>query len=86
MDRVFIEYGLDFDNNRFGFGRSTEVESPDGTEYRTKEKIKIKKEKFYCRLWVLKRVFAVSSKEGLKIQVKKRNNFKLVFGIGGTRK
>ncbi len=29
---VFVEYGLDFDNNRYGFGRSVEIEYEDGTE------------------------------------------------------
>ena len=38
---VYIEYGLDFDNNPFGFGRSVEIENNDGTEFRTKEKFKL---------------------------------------------
>ena len=36
---IYIEYGLDFDNNRFGLGRSVEIERDNGTEYRTKEKV-----------------------------------------------
>ena len=39
---VFVEYGLDFDNNRYGFGRSVEVEYEDGTEIRTKDKYNLK--------------------------------------------
>ena len=48
---IYIEYGLDFDNNRFGLGRSVEVERDDGTEYRTKEKIKLSQKNYYFRLW-----------------------------------
>ena len=32
--KIYVEYGLDFDNNRFGLGRSVEIESEDGTEKR----------------------------------------------------
>lgn len=39
---IFVEYGLDFDNNRFGFGKSVEVENQDRTEYRIKKINKIK--------------------------------------------
>ena len=30
--KIYIEYGFDLDNNRFGFGRSVEIENPDGTQ------------------------------------------------------
>lgn len=29
---IYIECGLDFDNNKFGFGRSVEIESDNGEE------------------------------------------------------
>lgn len=41
-ETFFVECGLDFDNNRFGFGKSVEVENSDGTEYRIKKLIKLK--------------------------------------------
>lgn len=43
IKRIFNEYGLDFDNNRYGFGCSTEIEYVDGTEKRIHEIIKINK-------------------------------------------
>ena len=43
VKRIFIEYGLDFDNNKYGFGHSTEYEYADGSEMRTHESIKFKK-------------------------------------------
>lgn len=43
VKKIFIEYGLDFDNNKYGIGRSTEVEYTDGTEMRTHEPVKFKK-------------------------------------------
>ncbi len=80
---IYTEYGLDFDNNRFGFGRSTEIEYPDGTERRTREKIKCVHQTYYCRIWIGKRVFVFSRKDKLEVVEKKRNNFKIVFGIHG---
>ncbi len=80
---IYTEYGLDFDNNRFGIGRSTEVEYPDGTEYRTRDKIKYIHPTYYVRIWIGKRVFVFSRKDGFEIVKKKRNNFKIIFGIHG---
>ena len=82
---IYVEYGLDFDNNKFGFGRSVEVENPNGTEYRTKEKVKLKNKSYYFRLWIGKIVFVISRKNGFEIVHKKRHNFKAVFGIDGER-
>ena len=42
VKKIFVEYGLDFDNNKYGFGRSVEVEYTDGTEMRTHVRTKIK--------------------------------------------
>ena len=33
-EKIFVEVGFDLDNNRFGFGRSVEIEYADGTEKR----------------------------------------------------
>ena len=80
---IYIEYGLDFDNNRFGFGRSVEVERADGSEYRTKDKIKLKHKSYYFRLWIGKYVLVISKAHGVELAQKNRYNFKVVFGIKG---
>ncbi len=38
---IYIEYGLDFDNNRFGLGKSVKIENTDSSEYRTKKSVKL---------------------------------------------
>lgn len=81
---TYIEYGLDFDNNLFGFGRSVEVENADGTEYRTKNKVILKNKRYYFRFWIAKVVFVISQ-NGLEIVHKNRYNFKVVFGIEGDK-
>ena len=81
-NNIFTEFGLDFDNNKFGFGHSTEVEKADGAEYRVKEFIKTEGKSYYFRFWIFKTVLFVSKKR-IEIVKKKRNNFKIVFGIAG---
>ena len=79
---IFVEYGLDFDNNRFGFGKSVEIENKDGTEYRVKTSVKLKNKRYYFRFWIFKKVFVISH-NGFEIKSKNRNNLKVVFGIEG---
>ena len=85
MKKIFIEYGLDFDNNKYGFGRSTEIEYPGGPETRTKDKIKINKiQSRYMRIWIGKHVLIIGgNRPFFEIKKKTRPNFKIVFGIGG---
>ena len=85
IKRIFNEYGLDFDNNRYGFGRSTEIEYVDGTEKRTHEIIKINKvQARYFRIWIGKIVFIIDSdRPHLSTRKKKRWNFKIVYGKSG---
>ncbi|OPZ79007.1 MAG: hypothetical protein BWY78_00286 [Alphaproteobacteria bacterium ADurb.Bin438] len=86
MQKIYKEYGLDFDNNRYGFGKSTEIENEDGSEYRTKDDIEIRgKKRYYLRIWILKYVFAISFNDNkmFEFKEKNRNNFKIVFGIAG---
>jgi len=86
VDKIFVEYGLDFDNNKFGLGRSVEIEYADGSEERIKQiPNNFISQRYYVRFWILKTVFSYS-KDGFKIKKKDRNNFKLVFGIAGTVK
>ena len=81
-ENTFTEFGLDFDNNKYGLGFSTEIEKPDGSEYRIKKLIKMEHKHFYFRLWVGKKVLIISS-NGCQIVSKKRHNFKIVFGVAG---
>jgi len=41
----------------------------------------MKIKQIYFRIWILKRVFILSSREGFKTDKKERNNFKFVLGI-----
>jgi hypothetical protein len=82
---IYIEYGFDLDNNRFGFGRSVEVERDDGSEYRTKEKVKLVTKSYYFRLWIGKYVLVISKAHGVELIHKNRYNFKAVFGIKGEQ-
>ena len=82
---IYTEYGFDWDNNRFGFGRSVEVERADGTEYRTKEKIKLSSKSYYFRLWIGKYVLVISCANGFELVHKNRYNLKIVFGTKGEQ-
>lgn len=79
---AYIEYGIDFDNNRFGFGRSIEIEYTN-LEKRLKSNIKICNKRYYFRFWFGKKVFSYSKNDGFQIKNKNRLNFKLIFGVQG---
>ncbi|MDT2866763.1 DUF3977 family protein [Lactococcus lactis] len=85
MDKIFVEIGLDFDHNRYGLGRSVEIEHPDGSESRNKRKGEIFiVESRYLRLWLMKWVFIFDSqKPYFSIKRKGRLNFKIVVGKWG---
>ena len=85
VKKIFVEYGLDFDNNKYGLGRSTEVEYTDGTEMRTREKIKISNiAARYGRFWVGKYVMVIdSNRPHISFRKKNRWNFKIVYGKSG---
>ena len=78
--KVFVEYGLDFDNNRYGLGRSVEIENSDGTESRCKDKFILRNRRYYIRIWIGKKVFSYSRNNGFKITLKNRNNIKILLG------
>ena len=79
--RFFTEIGIG--NPTF---INTEKEFPDGKEIRNPGFVKMKIIGLYFRLWIRKKVFIISSKEGFKIQTKNRNKFKLLLGIIGKEK
>lgn len=78
MKKVFAEIGIG--NKTF---LSTEIE--DGSnEFRISQFILPKKIKgYYFRLWVFRRVIIFSTNEGIKLQKKTNNNFKILFGVSG---
>ncbi|KZK37803.1 MULTISPECIES: DUF3977 family protein [Lactococcus] len=90
-EKIFVEVGFDLDNNRFGFGRSVEIEYGDGTEKRFKFTDKsvskyFNPNSFYLRIWVGKRIFIIDTKSPhFRIKNKKRTNFKFVLGKWGEK-
>ena len=63
---------------------STEFEEGD-KEYRVpKFSIPKKITEIYIRFWVFKKVFILSSKDGIKLMTKEKNKFKILFGISGN--
>ncbi|MDL2295923.1 NUDIX hydrolase [Lachnospiraceae bacterium OttesenSCG-928-E19] len=83
--KIFVEYGLDFDNNKYGFGKSIEIEYADGTEIRTGGRVKIEKsDKIharYFRIWIGKFMMVIDTdKPHVSFRKKKRWNFKIVYG------
>ncbi|WP_010632591.1 DUF3977 family protein [Sporolactobacillus vineae] len=60
----------------------TETEFADGSEKEEKGIIRpIKFHSLYLRIWAGKRVIILSSREGIIHMKKKRNQFKLIFGL-----
>ncbi len=78
MPKVFAEMGIG--NGSF---LSTEVEEGE-TEYRVPRFIVPEKILWlYARVWIGRRVFILSTREGFVLQEKNRNNFKVLLGVGG---
>lgn len=60
----------------------TETELEDGSEFEERGiKGAIIFESFYLRIWFLKTIIILDSKEALKKMKKKRNSLKLLLGI-----
>ena len=79
MKKVFTEIG--FGNDTF---LSTEFEYGD-TEHRVPRfVVPDKVTEVYFRFWIFRKVFILSSKNGLVIQNKDRNELKILFGLGGN--
>ncbi len=79
MKNIYAEIG--FGNKTF---LSTEIEQND-KEWRIAKFLLPKKIKdVYFRFWVFKKVFIFSTSKGVSIKNKDRNNFKILFGIGGN--
>ena len=81
MKRIYAEIG--FGNGSFV---SSEIEE-GGNEYRIPKFIKPQKiDDYYIRLWIFKKMFILSTKDGIKTKTKEKNKLKLLFGVGGEEK
>jgi hypothetical protein len=60
----------------------TETELEDGTEFEVRGiKGPIRPQSVYIRIWSLRTVLILDSKEGCKKIHKNRNSFKVIFGV-----
>ena len=76
---VFVEIGIG--NKSF---LSTEIEKGK-KEHRVNRLIMPKKlNGVYLRIWLFKRVLIISTYDGIKFKKKRKNKFKLLFGIEGV--
>lgn len=81
MKKIFVEVG--FGNENF---LSTEIEE-NKIEYRINKFVRPNKINwFYIRIWILKKVFVISTYNGFNINNKNKNKFKFLFGIEGIKK
>lgn len=70
----------------FGFGNTwwlrTETELEDGTEYEEKGIVgPVKVHSAYLRIWLMKTVIVLDSREGFKKMSKNQNKCKLIVGL-----
>ena len=76
---IFVEIGIG--NKNFV---STEIEKGK-KEKRVSRFIKPKKiNGVYLRIWLFKKVLTISTYDGIKFKKKRKNRFKLLFGIEGV--
>lgn len=87
IPNVFVEYGIDRENhkNKRFFGISTEINNPDGSEFRVYGKVPIKVCEVYLRIWIGKFVICFGS-SSFSMRTKDKFRFKLVLGFSGTLK
>ncbi|RCX21533.1 uncharacterized protein DUF3977 [Fontibacillus phaseoli] len=63
----------------------TELENEDGTETEIKGIVKpFKLRSVYLRIWIRRRVLILDLREGIKIQTKSKENFKIIIGFYGV--
>lgn len=78
MKKIFAEIG--FGNDTF---LSTEIEE-NNKEHRVGKFLIPKKLKdFYFRACFFKKNLIISTRDGIKLKSRDKNNFKLLFGLGG---
>lgn len=79
MKKYYTEIGIG--NDTF---INTETEYPDGSETRASGFVKMKLTEVYIRIWLGKKVFILSSKDGFKIQTKGKAKLKVLLGFAGV--
>lgn len=78
MKKIFVEIGLG--NDSFV---STEIEE-GAHEYRIPHFVRPHKIKsFYIRIWIMKKVFILSTNHGFEKNNKDRNKLKILLGMSG---
>ena len=78
MKKVYSEIGLG--NPSF---LSTELEDGNKESRVSKFILPKKIEGVYLRFWIFKKVFIISSKNGIVLQNRDKNKFKILFGVQG---
>ena len=78
MKKVYSEIG--FGNPNF---LSTEIEEGNKESRVSKFILPKKIEGVYLRFWIFKKVFIISSKNGIVLQNRDKNKFKILFGVQG---
>ena len=78
MKKVYSEIGLG--NPSF---LSTEIEEGNKESRVSKFILPKKIEGVYLRFWIFKKVFIISSKNGIVLQNRDKNKFKILFGVQG---
>lgn len=82
-----VEWGIDREhhkNNRI-FGTSTEINNPDGSEFRVFGRVPIKTCEIYLRIWIGRFVICFGS-GSFSMRIKDKRRFKIVFGRSGILK
>jgi hypothetical protein len=78
MKKIYTEIG--YGNQTFF---STEIEEGDN-EYRVPKFILPKKiDGLYLRLWICKKVYIISTDQGIKTAVRSRSKLKILVGVSG---
>ena len=82
-----VEWGIDREhhkNNRI-FGTSTEINNPDGSEFRVFGKVPVKTCEIYLRIWIGRFVICFGS-GSFSMKIKDKRRFKIVWGRSGILK
>jgi len=79
MKKIYAEIG--FGNGSF---LSTEIEEGNKEHRVSKFLIPKKMLGVYIRIWILKKVFIISSKDGIKLKDTEKNKLKLLLGAEGV--
>lgn len=84
---VFVEYGIDREHhkNKCFWGISTEINTPDGNEFRVYGKVPIKVCEVYLRIWIGKFVICFGS-GSFSARIKDKSRFKFILGFSGMLK